>query len=177
MKVAKRKSKKNIDKNTYWTSINIYITNISAETIDKKQLHNIYALRWQVELMFTIWKSIFKIHDVKKVKLERFQCFLYARLIALLLTSSIVSTGKRITHEEKRKEISEIKSFAIVKEFFSEIRGKIFKGELVLFNFLNKIMNRILRYGRKSPKKGMKSTYSIIENVRIYESELVDIAI
>ncbi|MBU3190266.1 IS4 family transposase [Clostridium bowmanii] len=41
LKVAKRKSKKNIDKNTYWTSINIYITNISAETIDKEQLHNI----------------------------------------------------------------------------------------------------------------------------------------
>lgn len=177
LKIAKKKNKKNINKDTYWTSINIYITNISVETIDKEQLHDIYALRWQVELMFKIWKSIFKIHDVKRVKLERFQCFLYARLTALLLTSSIVSTGKKITYEEKRKEISEIKSFAIVKEFFSEIRGKIFKGELVLFNFLNRIMKRVLRYGKKSTKRGQKSTYLIIENVRIYESELVNIAI
>lgn len=177
LKTAKKKNKKNVNKDTYWTSINIYITNISAETVDKEQLHDIYALRWQVELMFKIWKSIFKIHDVKKVKLERFQCFLYARLTSLLLTSSIVSTGKKIAYEEKEKEISEIKSFAIVKEFFSEIRWKIFKGELVLFNFLNRIIERILRYGRKSTKRGRKSTYSIIENVRIYESELVNIAI
>jgi len=175
---CKRKNKKkNIVKNNFWTSINIYVTNISVETMDKGQLHDIYSLRWQVELMFKIWKSIFKIHDVKKVKLERFQCFLYARLTSLLLTSSIVSTGKKITYEENRKEISEIKSFAIVKEFFSRIRRKIFKGELVLFNFLNRIIKRILRYGRKTTKKGSKSTYSIIENVRIYESELVNIAI
>jgi len=145
--------------------------------MDKEQLHDIYSMRWQIELMFKIWKSIFKIHDVKRVKLERFQCFLYARLTALLLTSSIVSTGKKITYEENRKEISEIRSFAIVKEFFSKIRWKIFKGKLVLFNFLNRIIKRILKYGRKSTKKGRKSTYSIIENVRIYESELVNIAI
>ena len=177
LKIAKKKNKKNINKETYWTSINIYITNISVETIGKEELHDIYAVRWQVELMFKIWKSIFKIHDVKRVKLERFQCFLYARLTSLLLTSSIVSTGKKIAYEEKEKEISEIKSFAIVKEFFSEIREKIFKGELVLLNFLNKIIKQVLRYGRKSTKKGRKSTYLIIENVKIYEIELVNIAI
>jgi hypothetical protein len=51
------------------------------------------------------------------------------------------------------------------------------KGELVLLNFLNKIIKQVLRYGRKSTKKGRKSTYLIIENVKIYESELVNIAI
>ena len=39
------------------------------------------------------------------------------------------------------------------------------------------IINIILRYGRKSTKKGKKSTYSIIEVVRIYESELENMAI
>ncbi|MEK6266190.1 MAG: IS4 family transposase, partial [Clostridium sp.] len=80
LKTAKKKNKKNINKETYWTSINIYITNISVETIGKEELH-----------------------DVKRVKLERFQCFLYSRLTALLLTSSIVSTGKKIAYEETVK--------------------------------------------------------------------------
>jgi len=174
---VKKDKKKTNDKNIFWTTINVYVTNISIEMLDKEQLHDIYRLRWQIELMFKIWKSIFKIHDIKKVKLERFECFLYARLTALLLTSSIVSTGKKITYEENGKEISEIKSFAIVKEFFSEIRGKIFKGEVVIFNFLKRIMKSILRYGKKSTKKGKKSTSSIVENLRIYETDLVNIAI
>jgi len=48
LKIAKKKNKKNINKDTYWTSINIYITNVSVKTIDKEQLHDIYALRWQI---------------------------------------------------------------------------------------------------------------------------------
>lgn len=177
LKDVKKKKKKENNKSKFWNSINSYITNISGEILSKDQLHDIYSLRWQIELMFKIWKSLFKIHDVKKVKLERFQCFLYGRLTALLLTSSIVLTGKKIICEEHQKEISEMKSFAIVKEYFSEIREKIFKGELVLMKFLNKLMESILKYGIKSKRKGRKSTFLIIENVRIYESELVNIAV
>ncbi|MPN12630.1 hypothetical protein SDC9_159948 [bioreactor metagenome] len=59
--------------------------------------------------MFKVWKSIFKINQVKKVKIERFKCFLYGRLIALLLSSSIVFTAKNIIIENENKEISEIK--------------------------------------------------------------------
>ena len=127
--------------------------------------------------MFKIWKSTFKIHDIKKVKLERVQCFLYARLTALLLTSSIVSTGKKINSKENGKAISEIKSFAIVKGFFRKIRENIFKGELVLFKLLNRIITSILKYGKKSTKKGGKCTYSILKGVKIYEVELENIAI
>ncbi|MBU3089920.1 IS4 family transposase, partial [Clostridium gasigenes] len=109
--------------------------------------------------------------------LERFQCFLYGRLTALLLTSSIVFTNKKIIYEEHQKEISEMKSFAIVKEYFSEIREKIFKGELALMKFLNKLMESILKYGIKSRRKGRKLTFLILETVIIYERELVNMAV
>lgn len=61
---------------------------------------------WQIEIMFKIWKSIFNIDNVKNVKIERFKCFLYGRLIALLLSSSIVFTAKDIIHKEDSKEIN-----------------------------------------------------------------------
>ncbi|WP_443662565.1 IS4 family transposase [Clostridium sp.] len=177
LKDIKKKKKKASNENIFWYTINIYVTNISDEIVDKEQLHDIYSLRWQMELMFKIWKSTFKIHDIKKVKLERVQCFLYARLTALLLTSSIVSTGKKINSKENGKAISEIKSFAIVKGFFRKIRENIFKGELVLFKLLNRIITSILKYGKKSTKKGGKCTYSILKGVKIYEVELENIAI
>lgn len=174
LKDVKKNKKKITDKGNFWNTINLYITNISGDILSKYQIHDIYSLRWQVELMFKIWKSIFKIHDVKKVKLERFQCFLYGRLTGLLLTSSIVSTGKKIVYEETKKEISVIKSFSIVKEFFGEIREKIFKGEFVFLRFLNGIIESLVNYGIKSKRKGRKSTFSIIESVKITESELTN---
>ncbi|MBU3090475.1 transposase, partial [Clostridium gasigenes] len=98
LKDVKKKKRKANDNSEFWNSINIYITNIDRAILSKEQLHDIYSLRWQIELMFKIWKSLFKIHDVKKIKLERFQCFLYGRLTALLLTSSIVFTNKKIIY-------------------------------------------------------------------------------
>ncbi len=89
-----------------FNSINAYITNVSSDIITINQVHELYSLRWQIEIIFKVWKSIFKINQVKKVKLERFMCFLYGRLIALLLSSTIVFTSKSIILEEDKKEIS-----------------------------------------------------------------------
>ena len=177
LKDVKKGKKALSDKNIFWNGINIYITNIPNSILSKDQIHDIYSLRWQVELMFKIWKSIFKIHDVKKVKLERFQCFLYARLISLLLTSSIVSTGKKILYEERKMEISPMKSFGIVKEFFSGFREKIFQGEIVLIRFLSKIIESIMKYGVKSKKKGKKTSFEIIESIKISEDELESLVV
>ena len=55
-----------------FNSINAYITNVSSDIITMSQVHELYSLRWQIEIIFKVWKSIFKINQVKKVKLERF---------------------------------------------------------------------------------------------------------
>lgn len=68
-----------------FNSINAYVNNVSSDIITFNQ--------------------------VKKVKLEQFMCFLYVRLISLLLSSTIVFTSKYIILEEDNKEISALKSF------------------------------------------------------------------
>lgn len=73
----------------------MYITNIPDEVVNKDKVYELYSIRWQIEIMFKIWKSIFKIHATKKVKIERFQCCLYGKLISLLLTSDIFFTVKK----------------------------------------------------------------------------------
>lgn len=66
------------------------------------------------------------------MKIERFKCFLYGRLIALLLTSTIVFTTRDIIHEKESNQISEIKAFDKVVEFF--------KGELSIIKLLKRII-------------------------------------
>ena len=91
----KKKGKKVSLISEEFNDINMYITNIPDEVVNKDIVYELYSIRWQIEIMFKIWKSIFKIHAAKKVKIERFQCCLYGKLISLLLTSDIFFTVKK----------------------------------------------------------------------------------
>lgn len=75
----------------------------------------------------------FMIRKLKKAGLERIQCFIYGRLIMLLLTSSIVFTAWNTSYIEGGKELSELKSFGVVQQYFNELHKNIFKGKMVLF--------------------------------------------
>lgn len=165
-----------LGENKWWLDLNCYITNVPKEILSTETVHEIYTLRWQVEIMFKIWKSIFKIHEVKKVGLERIQCFIYGRLIMLLLTSTIVFTARKITYSTTGKEISEIKSFGIVKEYFNQLYGSIFKGNVVLYELFHRMVISIQRYGIKSIKKDKKTTIKILQNIKISEKDLLKMA-
>lgn len=64
---------------------NLFITNIDRDILKAKDINYMYSLRWQIELMFKSWKSTFNISKVKKMKKERLECQLYARLLLIVV--------------------------------------------------------------------------------------------
>ena len=74
------------------------------------------------------------------------------------------------------KEISELKSFGIVQDYFDVLRQKIFKGELIVLNLLLKIFNLIRKLGLKCKRKGRKTPALILKDIEITEAELVKMA-
>jgi len=66
-------------------SLNLFITNVEEKLIPLKNVWHLYRLRWQIELVFKIWKSICDIEKVKKVKRARLECYIYAKLIIIVL--------------------------------------------------------------------------------------------
>lgn len=165
------------NRNTAWTSVNAYISNISEDVISTEQIHDIYSLRWQIEIMFKVWKSIFNVANVKNVKIERFKCFLYGRLISLLLASQIVFTAKDVIYEKDNKDISILKSFSLVNEYFISIKTDIFSSELKKLSFLNNIIHTIQKLGIKCRKKGKKTVHHILDFIKIKENEFEKMAI
>lgn len=64
----------------------VYVTNVEAEKLTAGQVATVYAMRWQIELMFKLWKS-------EGGELEQWQsqkpwailCEIYAKLISMVL--------------------------------------------------------------------------------------------
>lgn len=68
--------------------LSVYLTNCPAAVISTEQVHTLYSLRWQIELLFKTWKSTFGINRVKKMNVHRLKCGIYGKLIAIFVLST-----------------------------------------------------------------------------------------
>lgn len=65
---------------------NLFVTNASKDQIPKEALCTLYKFRWLIELVFKTWKSTWRIHEIKKVNEYRFRCYVYAKLIMIIVS-------------------------------------------------------------------------------------------
>ncbi|WP_412676493.1 transposase [Aneurinibacillus migulanus] len=73
----------------------------------KEAVYALYSLRWQIEILFKVWKSIFRIHRIKKVKKERLNCHLYGTLISILISSNVTFKIRSLLYQkEKRRSVN-----------------------------------------------------------------------
>ena len=130
--------------------LSILITNIPQHSIPKEEIQPFYSLRWQIEILFKTWKSLFDIHEVKKMKVERFECHLYGTLIALLITSTLAFKIRELLYLKKKKEISEYRAISIVKEFLSTLHKAILEGVDAILDKIETMLDQVEKNGIKS---------------------------
>lgn len=115
-KAAKNKNWKLSEERLQLCRFNIFMCNFE-KGITEEQVLLLYSLRWQIELMFKIWKSIYKIDKVSHTNIFRFECFLYGKLIALCLSQQIISMFRKHLLDYDF-ELSEQKAFKQLKKNF-----------------------------------------------------------
>ncbi len=167
----KNEKKKGItyrEKTKRLSAINVYMTNIPPTTIAKEQIYPLYSLRWQVEILFKTWKSLFHIDAVKPVKIERFECQVYGKLIALLLTSSLMFQMREILLRKKKQELSELKAMAILKSYLGKLYDTVDNGMEEMVELLQRVFQMIAKNGRKSHRYEKKTVFDLLGIV--YES-------
>ncbi len=121
--------------------VNIYITNTTIQQIDTKNIRTFYSLRWQIEILFKAWKSVYKIDKIKTMKIERYECINYGTLILIALTTQLLGYYKNQIYKKYKKEISEIKFFLLIKSKIEIIKNGLnsnINKLILLFHYLKK---------------------------------------
>jgi len=67
----------------HWT---IYLTNLPRSRADTNEIFILGRFRWQIELLFKLWKSELGINQWRSQKPERILCEIYAKLIVAMVT-------------------------------------------------------------------------------------------
>ncbi len=153
---AKKKGNKISAERKAKMGLNILITNTD---IPKENLRPLYTMRWQIELMFKIWKSIGEINKVKKMKVERFETCLCAKLIWVVLNWQIMRQIVGCFFKEYDMPISPYKLFKTLKSSILEFRESIINGCKQINNFIKELI-KISPHNHISEKKKGSLTWS-----------------
>ncbi len=87
---------------------NLFITNVPATVWLPKTVGLVYSFRWQVELVFKAWKSGLHLAAVTTTTKHSTLCYLYGRMLLILLTSAL-SSPLRATLWQQQRELSLLK--------------------------------------------------------------------
>ena len=163
LKTDKQNKRKNISQRRLrFCNLNAYITNASEEDLPMKSVRSYYSLRWQIEIMFKAWKSVYKIDQVKSMKRQRFECMHYGLLMLIILTTNILICFKKIIRRFNQKELSEYKLFKCIKEILPAFSDAV-KKKKHLSAFIDHTLDIAQMTCIKDQKINKLTPFSILE--------------
>jgi putative transposase len=73
----------------------LYMTNIPVERLTAEEVAQVYAARWEIELLFKELKSYYRIADLPSRKQEVVEALLYAAVLTLALSRRLLAEVRR----------------------------------------------------------------------------------
>ena len=132
-----------------WT---IYLTNVPAPMLTFPQVLVLYAVRWQIELIFKVWKSQRALDRVAGHRRERILTEIYAKLIGVVVTHFLIGPFRAVDHE-----LSPVKVQQLVRRYALRLAQSLDSlGQLV--TVLDKLITRCLKSALKDQRRKRLST-------------------
>lgn len=126
-------------------ALNLFLTNTERKQVHTRNVWALYRLRWQIELVFKIWKSFCAIDKVKKVQRYRMQCYIYSKLILILLGWKIIWRVARLMNAHG-KQLSFLKAFkTLVGLRIQDLRKLFIQKMIKIENFIVEFFNISIR--------------------------------
>lgn len=130
----------------------IFVTNVPQAMLSIEQVALLYRVRWQIELVFKLWKSYGRLAHIQGRRRERVLYEIYAKMIGLILTMFFIAPLRLPQGHEVNRELSLFK----VRDIFQRFALELVCNLSLLANLLvvlRKILTRIERFGFKQMRK------------------------
>jgi hypothetical protein len=148
---------------------NLFVTNANAEKLPLDKIMPLYRFRWQVELQFKNWKSLFSIHSMQKMKEARYITMLYTRLILIVVNMQIINRVQSLISKQARcpdAVLSYTKTLNTLRNRFYDIlnilRHTLQNAVKLLSNIYNILCKNHWREKRKNRENFIDNIYRFI---------------
>ena len=164
LKYDKHNKRKNLsEKRLKLCSLNIYVTNTTEKQLPSEQIRLYYSLRWQIEIIFKSWKSIYKIDRTRPMKLQRFECMHLGALILIVITTNLMAICRRELLIKHKKELSEFGFFKLMKASLDLFKQAMTDPNRNLREFIVLLEKMSLLHALKQKKRNKVTPYGILK--------------
>jgi len=132
---------------------NLFITNVPHIIWKMEAVFKAYPLRWQIELIFKSWKSYLHLASIKTKKEDTTLCYLYGRMLLILLTYALYPQRRATVWLKKKRELSVLKLVRHFQALAEQWMHAIFQSELALRRFLQRACATAERLAAKASRK------------------------
>lgn len=131
-------------------SVNTYITNAAKTQLPSRFCRLLYSIRWQVELIFKLWKSNFALEHVAGIRKERVLCTLYAKLLCIFVTSKLVFWARNEVWNTRKRELSEFRASKVLQTFLPDVPRRLFFAPSQVTTLLHEAVEAMMKQCLKS---------------------------
>jgi Transposase DDE domain len=160
---ARRKGRTPSERHVALMDWSLFITNVPATRLTLRQVVTVYAVRWQVELIFKLWKSECAVDRVRGLQRERVLSELYAKLIGIVVMQFLLAP-----YRDGERELSVVKVVHIIQHHVPQLLKRLGNLEQ-LTEALQELAKRFLQHGMKDQRQKRLTTY---QQLRALEAAL-----
>jgi hypothetical protein len=144
-----------------WT---IFVTNCPRELLTWKEVVVLYRARWQVELLFKLWKSHNHLAELEThVPPQRQMAVLYAKLIAVIVQHWMLLIT---TWNDARRSLR--KAAAILRDWIGSL-SEVLDNRRRLTDFLGRLAAALAKTARVTRRTKHPSLFQLLENAELLE--------
>lgn len=139
-----------------WT---LFVTNAPESMIRLKHVYDFYRIRWQIELIFKLWKSYCGLNQILAWRKERVLTELYAKMIGIVIVHFLLAPVRIPDEIWSEREVSNVRFQQILTRF-----ARAFKQCLANVSPLAKTLDDFLchveRFALKQKRRQQPNAYA-----------------
>lgn len=163
-KLHKKKGYKTSEEHMFMSRFNLFITNVPRSVLPDQAISVLYRVRWQVELIFKIWKSVIGIHHTRRIKYVRWLCHLHFKLLLMIINWNIILAKRNVLYKRKGRLLSLNKCFKTLFDNIHRLRYALKHGPGWVKKFIHwaeRTLDENHWLERKNKSKGLENILNL----------------
>lgn len=136
----------------------LFVTNVPEPMLSIEQVALLYRVRWQIELVFKLWKSYAGLQRTQTLRRERILYELYAKMIGLVVTQFFLAPWRMPDGPAANREASMFKVRDLLQDFAKALMRAL-PVWTELLAVLTRLNRRIERLGFKQKRTKQPNIY------------------